>query len=496
MRILNPHNLSSHGNARGRKDMLAILEAGLQAADPYNNTLKLLRIQNGTLIVGCPDFDPAGSPKSGNESFALSKVGSIFVFGAGKGVHRVAKAIEEVLGDRLTGGHIIVKHGDDCGDLERIEVTHGAHPVPDENCVRGCERIMELSRGLREEDLVFTIAANGISALLTMPAPGVSLDDVRQTTYLMQIVRGAPTRDLNPVRNHLDMMKGGRISSLLQPAKAIHIVVDDADDSKGVPTCCPNSYDRLMRENLWLHTLPDCTTFEDAVTMLKKWDAWDEVPASVRQHLTQADTRDETVKASEFEKMAFRIFGIMPAHWSMLHAARSKAEQLGYTPVTLCSWLEGEAKEAGTVVASIAKSVARDGLPFNSPCALFTTGELLVTVGDERGWGGRNQEYALSAAITIAGSRSIVMGAVDSDGTDGPGRQFADNGDDIPALAGGIVDGETQKEARIAGVDIHAELRKHNSTPALWKLNSGIVATHNISVTDLGVTLVLDQDPH
>ena len=88
------------------------------------------------------------------------------------------------------------------------------------------------------------------------------------------------------------------------------------------------------------------------------------------------------------------------------------------------------------------------------------------------------------------------MGAVDSDGTDGPGRQFADNEDDIPTLAGGIVDGETLEEAQAAGVDIHAELRKHNSTPALWKLNSGIVATHNISVTDLGVTLVMDEDSH
>jgi glycerate 2-kinase len=486
MRIQNMAALAAQGNQRGRRALLDILEAGLQAADPYNNARQLLRVEGRRLIVGHADFVPAGSPKSGEEVFDLDALGRIYVVGAGKGSQRVAKAIEEVLGDRLTGGHVI----DKCGGnliLQHIGVTFGAHPVPDEGCVRGCEQILALLHSLHKEDLVFTIAANGVSALLTMPVPGVSLDDVRRTTYLMQIERGAPTGDLNSIRSHLDQMKGGRISAYLQPATAIHIIAID-----------PGSYDQLMHRNLWLHNLPDCTTFDEAVRMLEKWHCWDKVPASVRAHLTRADPHDETVKAEAFERTSFRIFGVMPERLSMVPSAQRKAAELGYTPHTLATGLSAEASQAGLTVAAIASTIEQRGQPFEPPCALFSTGELLVTVGEETGIGGRNQEFALSAALRIAGSRNIVIGGVDSDGTDGPGTQFAapdtlqDCGE-TACLAGGLVDGDTVSRAREVGVDIHAELRKHNASPALRKLGGDIVAEHNISIGDLGVVLIMGR---
>jgi glycerate-2-kinase len=360
-------------------------------------------------------------------------------------------------------------------------VTLGGHPVPDEDCVRGCERILEIAKRLSEKDLVFTIAANGISSLLTMPVPGVSVEDVRTTTYIMQIERGAPTGDLNPVRNHLDMMKGGRISSYIHPAKMIHIIAVD-----------PGEYEQLMKRNLWLHTLPDCTTFKEAILMLKKWNAWDAVPPSVRRHLEEADPRYETLKAKDFERMSFRVFGVMPNTISMLPAAKRKAEELGFRPVILAEGLQAEASQAGPVVATIARTIERTGQPFEPPCALLTTGELLVTVGKERGIGGRNQEFVLSAAQRIAGSKNIVIGAVDSDGTDGPGTQFV-KGYDIPCLAGGVVDGETVAMAKELGIDILEELRRHNATIPLWRLKSGIVATQSISLNDLSVTLIMGR---
>ena len=471
--------LAGHGNVSGRKAVLEILEAGLQAADPYNNTRKLLRVEQGKLIVGYPDFAPAGSPMTGDEVYDLSHLGRIYVVGAGKGAQRVAKAIEDVLGDRLTGGQVIDKHGGEM-ILQRIGVTFGAHPVPDEGCVRGCEEILELLRDLHPEDLVFTIAANGVSALLTMPVPGVTLEEVRRVTYLMQIERGAPTGDLNPVRNHLDQMKSGRISAHIHPARAVHIIAVD-----------PGCYDQLIYRNLWLHTLPDCTTFQDAVRMLQKWDAWDESPASVRAFLQRADPHWETVKAAEFQRMSFRIFGVMPDRLGVLPTAQRKAAELGFRPITLAAGLTAEASQAGHVVATIANNIETRGEPFEPPCALFTTGEVVVTVGQETGIGGRNQEYALAGALRIAGSRNIVIGAVDTDGTDGPGTQFAEGCEGIPSLTGGIVDGETVGEARERGLDIHEELKKHNATPILCKLDSGIVASYNISLGDLAVTLVM-----
>ena len=483
-RIQNIDDLVSHGNVWARKAILEILEAGLEASDPYYNTKKLIRLQGDTLIVGGKEFEPSGSPITGEEVYELPKIGRIFVFGAGKGIQRVAKAIEDALGDRLTGGHVIDKKGHSV-ILKRIGVTLGAHPVPDEDCVRGCKRIRELTDNLTENDLVFTCVSNGVSSLLTMPVPGVSLEDVRKTTYIMQVERGVGTGDLNTIRNHLDMMKSGRISRLIQPAKAIHIIAID-----------PGSYDQLIHRNAWLHTLPDNhTSFQLAIDNLKKWDASDVVPASVRNFLETADPRYETVRAEEFEKMSFRIFGVMPGfnQSAKLPAAVEKARELGFKPVILSDGMMAvEAAPAGMYIAAITRTIERTGQPFKPPCALFSSGEMIVTVAKETGIGGRNQEFTLSAALRIAGSKNIVIASVDTDGTDGPGTQFTNGLEDMPpCLAGGIVDGETVEEAKKAGVDIVAELKRHNTSPALWKLKSGIVARPNISLNDLTVALVM-----
>ncbi len=477
MRILNATALTSHGNVAGRQAVVDILEAGLQAANPYHNTRQALHLDSHTLTVGGPDFAPPGDPRRDPETIDLDQVKRIYVLGAGKGIQYMARAIEDVLGERLTGGHVIAKHGDE-PLLSRIGVTYGAHPVPDEGCVQGCRRILEIADQLRPDDLVFTVVGNGVSSLLTLPAADVSLEDVRQITFLMQIERGAPTGDLNPVRNHLDQLKGGRLAARIQPARAIHLL--------GVAAL---PFEQLMDHNLWLHSLPDCTTFSDAIDKLKKWDAWDAASESVRQHLLRADPAQETIKAESFQRWQWRIFGMMPDHLSMLAMARHRAAGLGFRPYLLSQSLVAEAGQAGLVLADIALQIARTGEPFAPPCALFRGGELLVTVGQETGIGGRNQEFALAAVTRIAGHERIVIGSVDSDGTDGPGGQFFQNGN-MPVLAGGLVDGQTAARARAQGWDIHRELGRHNTSPLLWSLDDGIVATPNISINDLTVILV------
>jgi len=482
-RIKNTGSLVSHGNVPGRKAMLEILEAGLQAADPYHNARKLIHLRGDKLTVGCREFEPEGDPHSGNAVYDLSQIENIYVFGAGKGIQRVAKALEDTLGERIAGGHVIDKKGHP-KILQRIGVTFGGHPIPDEDCVSGCERILEMTRGLTRNDLVFTCVSNGVSSTLTMPVPGVSLEDVRKTTHIMQIEHGAPTRDVNSVRNHLDMMKGGRISRYIYPAPAVHIIARD-----------PVTYDELMHQNYWLHTLPDCTTFQLAVENIKKWDAWKEVPSAVREFLARGDPKYETVKAEEFEKMPSRIFGIMPGYkyTAKFPAAMKKARELGFRPVLLTDELWGvEARHAGICLAAICQTIERIGKPFPPPCALFTSGEVVVTVGSERGIGGRNQELALAAAAGIAGSSHIVIASVDTDGTDGPGTQFFAGSGGIPhCLAGGIVDGETVAEAMKAGLNINEAIKRHNTSPILWKLGSGIEATPNISLVDFTVALVM-----
>jgi glycerate 2-kinase len=275
------------------------------------------------------------------------------------------------------------------------------------------------------------------------------------------------------------VVKGGRITRRLQPAKVVHLLAKET-----------SPYARLAGGHHFVHFYPDSSTFADAREVLNRWNAWDEVPASIREHLTKADPTEETVKPAEFEAAGARIFCLVSQELGMLPAAERRARELGYTPHRLATTMQAEASQAGLVTADIALSVARDGLPFAPPCALISGGELIVTVGRETGVGGRNQEFALAAATRIAGNERIAIGAIDSDGTDGPGGQFHTDGETIPCLGGAVVDGTTIGSARKAGIDVNEALRRHDTSAALWQLGSGALVTHSISLLDLRVTIV------
>jgi glycerate-2-kinase len=153
-----------------------------------------------------------------------------------------------------------------------------------------------------------------------------------------------------------------------------------------------------------------------------------------------------------------------------------------------------EAKQAGYYLAEIAKTIERRGEPFEAPCALFTSGEMVVTVGKSYGIGGRNQEFVLAAATRIANSPRIVMASVDTDGTDGPGTQFVQGTEPLPCLAGGVADGFTMQEAADRDIDLEGVVERHDTTPALLQLDSGVLAEPNISLIDLTVALVLPPE--
>ncbi len=489
MRILNREQIISHGNRAGREKMLEILEAGLCAADPYFNTKKLFRRQKELLYVGDVDFEAEGDPKSGISCYDLEKIENIYVVGAGKGSHRAAKAVEEILGDRLTGGELICKYGDK-PDLKKINVTFGAHPVPDENSVAGSKKILELSRKVTDKDLVITIIANGASALLTLPYEEIPLEDAMELVRYMQIEKGAKTIHLNAVRNHIDQLKGGRISRAFAAAQLIHLVIADANHHQIEEP--RRDYDYIMRHNNWLHNLPDCTTFEDAVEALRKYDAWEGCPKSIRDFLLKADPACETVKYEEFQKSRFRMFGVMPEKFHFLLAARERARELGFHAVLLSEAVDVEASQAGYMAGSIAACMEKNGEPVQSPAALISTGEMIVTADKCPGVGGRNQEYALAAAGKIEGSRRIIIASVDTDGTDGPGG-LRIAGAPV-CLGGAIVDGDTIKEMKRLGIDGKQALRTHNTSQALWQTGCGISIEQNISMNDLTVILLLKEE--
>ena len=182
----------------------------------------------------------------------------------------------------------------------------------------------------------------------------------------------------------------------------------------------------------------------------------------------------------------------------MLPSAKRKAEELGLATHMLFNnyTMKVEASQLGCVVANMALHSEIHGEPFTPPCALISTGEMLVTVGKETGMGGRNQEYILAAALELGPTDHVVMASVDSDGTDGPGHQFVDDADDyakIPVLTGGIVDSSTLQRAREQGIDLAAALKRHDTSPALYALGDAVVAIAGMSMGDLSLRLILDS---
>lgn len=497
-RIINQEQLTEHGNRKGRKFMTEILEAGLQAADPYNNIFKLVRIEGNDLIFDNPLMEANNDPRTGKTVFHLDEIDRIFVFAIGKGLQRIAKALEDILGDRLTDGHVVAKHGDEI-IMERIGVTLGAHPVPDKYCVIGCQKIVDIIKEakLTERDLVITAVGNGVSALCTLPVSEIPLEDVMECTRLLQIEYGAPTYDLNFVRNHIDQLKGGKLTRMLKPAKMVHLfgVSPNINDQDGYRDGY-SGYRALTMRNLWLHTMPDFTTAEGARNVIKKWDTKGKVSQTIVHYLDNFDLKNETMKYDEFEALNCRCFGVMPEILDALPAAMQRARELGFEPHYLSMRSQAEARHTGLMAAQIGMTVLGGDSVMKPPAALFYTGELLVTCGDNPGVGGRNQEYCVSAARAIAGNRRLIVGAVDTDGTDGPGGEFHPDATakGITVLAGGLVDGYTAEEAKEKHVDLFDALETHATSAALWAVDSGVAATHNISIVDLECTLVMDED--
>lgn len=485
MRIRNREQLINHSCKEGRKNMVEILEAGLKAADPYYNTLALFKREGSLLYIGSEEFQADGDPKCGAEIVDLNEIENIYVVGAAKGVQRMARAIEDALGELVTTGHVIGKYGDST-ELNRVGITLASHPTPDENCVKGCLKIMELAERVTEKDLVFTLIGNGGSSLLTYPAEGITIEEVREFTRMMQIEKGVPTIELNVIRNHIDRLKGGRLTRCFSKARVICLDCVDANDfrMRGVR----EDWHILMHENRWLHNLPDETTFAQALEIIKKYGVEERTPESILRHLKRSAPEEETVHFEEFKEFRTRMFGITPLSRDFMKTAKKKAQELGYKALTLAHVEAVEATQAARIFSSIIRHTLELGEPFEAPVALFIGEEMVVEVGDGRGVGGRNQEYALMMAALLDGLQGVIVGAVDTDGTDGPGGLMLEGAPGC--LAGGIIDGLTMQLARDKGIDVESALRDHNTSEALWKLNCGIWAAQNVSMGDLGVILI------
>lgn len=406
---------------------MAIFRAALAAADAGNAIRRHLSISRGYF-------------KAGHIRLPLQKFDRVFLIAAGKAALEMARAIAQIFGSRLAGGIAVTKHGHATSRLRGLALIEAGHPIPDAAGVRAGLAIQHLLRDLNARDLLLVAISGGASALLSAPAEPVSLRDKQKTTDLL-LRAGATISELNAVRKHLSLLKGGRLAALAYPATIVGLLLSDViGDPPDVIGSGP--------------TAPDRSSFADAWAILEKFDLLRRFPPAVRARLESGIRGEipETPKPGDplFENVHNLVIG---SNRLALEAAAAKARVLRYRSMILSTSIQGEAREVARVHAHILREVAASGNPIAPPVCILSGGETTVTVRGN-GRGGRNQEFALAAAIEIAGISNALILSAGTDGTDG----------DTDA-AGAIATGETLACARRIGLDPVGHLACNDSYP-------------------------------
>lgn len=398
--------------------------------------------------------------------------GRTLVLGAGKAGGAMAQAVEALWpADAPLSGLVVTRYHHTPprpqGLAQRIEVVEAAHPVPDAAGLAAAQRILALTQGLTENDLVLCLISGGGSALLTLPGDGLTLEDKQRINKAL-LESGAAIDEMNCVRKHLSRIKGGRLAAACAPARVVTLTISDVPgDDPSVIASGP--------------TVPDATTCADALAILDRYRI--EVPTAVRSAL-EAGT-PETPKPGD-TVFAHHVVHMTATPQQSLEAAAEAARAAGVQAHILSDEIEGESREVGKVHAALARAVARRGQPFTRPCVILSGGETTVTVrpqppGTPRGRGGRAGEFCLGLAQALQGQPGVWALAADTDGIDG----VEDN-------AGARVAPDTLARAEAAGLRIAAHLDRNDAYGFFEPLGDLVVTgpTHT-NVNDFRALLIL-----
>jgi glycerate 2-kinase len=412
-----------------RDTILAVEQAALEAVEPGATVKRHVQRSGDRLTI-------AGRP------YDLATIERVWVVGGGKAATAMTAALYGILGDRLTGGMVVTKYGhvDPHLDTGPVEVVEAGHPLPDETGVGGTRRLADLLARATARDLVLAVISGGGSALLILPAPGLTLADLQGTTDLL-LRSGATIVELNAVRKHLSQIKGGGLARLAAQAPMVSLILSDVvGDPLDAIASGPTS--------------PDPTTFADAWAVLDRYDLVERVPPAVRERLQAGLDGDlpDTPKAGAalFESVHNVIVG---SNRLAAEAAVETARARGLDTLLLSTFVEGEARHVARVAVALAKELVSYDRPVQRPACLVWGGETTVTIRGQ-GKGGRNQELALAAALAMEGLPNVMLVALGTDGTDGP-----------TDAAGAVATGETVTRARSLGLDPATHLENNDAYP-------------------------------
>jgi hydroxypyruvate reductase len=387
----------------------------------------------------------------GTQRYDLRNYARVFVVGAGKAAVPMARATADVLGTYLSSGIATTRATGDETVLSRtnngLTLLAARHPLPDERGIQATGRIVDLLEQANENDLVLVLLSGGGSALLTRPASGITLDDLQHLTELL-LASGASINEINSLRKHLDIVKGGGLARAAAPATVATLILSDV---------VGNPLDVIASGP----TVPDSSTFADAFAVLERYTLHERAPSAVVEHLRAGMRGDmpETPKADDplFDRTQHVLVGSNEqAAAAALHAARTE----GCHTLLLTTRAQGEARVVGQLLGAIAREIASGGgaggipnPPLLRPACLILGGETTVTLRGD-GHGGRNQELALAAVHELAGLEHTALVTLATDGSDGP-----------TDAAGAVVTGETLARAQALGLDPAAALANNDAYP-------------------------------
>ncbi len=448
-----------------KHEALAIFQAGLDAVNPADALRRhLSRSQEGEVVLTWQDGRTERWPVGPDKVFRR-----VLVLGAGKAAARMARAVEEILGDLVVGGLVVTKYGHGL-ETTRVEVAEAAHPVPDRAGLDATARLVDLAKEAGEDTLVVMLISGGGSALLPLPALGITLEEKQRVTDLL-LDAGADIGEMNAVRKHLSAIKGGWLARHAAPATVLSLILSDVvGDHLDVIASGP--------------TVPDHSTFGEAREVLRRRELLDRVPVAVRQRIEQgvAGELDETPKGDD------PLFGagcqvLIGTNAAALKASCHEARARGWNVLLLSSEIEGETRDVARMHAAIAREVGRGGGdPVSPPACIVSGGETTVTIRGT-GQGGRNQEFALAAALDIRGALATVVVSAGTDGTDGP-----------TDATGALAFGDTVARGIEAGLDARHHLVGNDAYP-FFDVLGDLIRTGPTGTNVMDIHLVLvDQE--
>jgi len=411
---------------RARQILIELVNKAIESADPSSKMRSRVRIDGERLKIGTHEFD-------------LSEVGKIIVVGGGKASGNMAEVLEEIFGNRVTGGVVNVPEGmGSVYQTRKIRLVEAGHPLPTGSGVKGAEEMIDLVSGLEPQDLVVCLLSGGGSALITLPAKGISLDELRETTQLL-LKSGAMIQEVNAIRKHLSRIKGGQLAKAAHPAKVITLLISDVVGDR-LDTIASGP------------TYPDPMTFSDALAVIEKYGLTKKVPKNILNHLKKGaeEKVPETPKPEE-KYFLNTSYEIIASNADAIRAAMEVGKSHGFNVSTLTTTMQGEAREVGAHLATVAKGVIETSEPASRPALLISGGETTVTIKGD-GIGGRNQELVLSAAIGISGLRNATVASFSTDGVDGP-----------TDAAGAVADSFTLERAKHLKLDPELHLERNDS---------------------------------